>query len=62
MAPNAAWHLRHQGKDVRVVVESGSLDRVLAAAVKQADDVIKALGLAVNYAGTVPHPPAPIKQ
>ena len=27
-----------------------------------ADDVIKALGLAVNYAGTVPHPPAPIKQ
>jgi len=27
-----------------------------------ADDVIKALGLAVNYAGTVPHPAAPIKQ
>lgn len=27
-----------------------------------ADDVIKALGLAVNYVGTVPHPPAPIKQ
>lgn len=26
------------------------------------DDVIKALGLAVSYAGTVPHPSAPIKQ
>jgi hypothetical protein len=26
------------------------------------DDVIKALGLAVSYAGTVPHPAAPVKQ
>jgi hypothetical protein len=26
------------------------------------DDVIKALGLAVSYAGTVPHPSAPVKQ
>jgi hypothetical protein len=35
------------------------------AALKNAagpDEVIKALGLAVSYSGTVPHPPAPVKQ